>query len=121
MNKPQIITGPDGRPAYAVIPWDEYNRLTGDAHKTDEELFQEAQASDDGDRIPYEEVKRMLDGESPVRVFREHRGMSQEALAEAAGIAQAYLSQIESGKRTGSAKVLARLAQALRVDLDDLV
>jgi mRNA interferase RelE/StbE len=32
------------------------------------------------------EAKRLLDGESPVRIWREKRGMTQRALAEAAAI-----------------------------------
>ncbi|MYC96429.1 MAG: helix-turn-helix transcriptional regulator [Caldilineaceae bacterium SB0661_bin_32] len=32
-----------------------------------------------------------------------------------------YLSQIETGRRVGSAKTLASIAQGLNVSLDDLV
>ena len=32
-----------------------------------------------------------------------------------------YLSQIENGRRTGSVGLLRRLADALRVEIDDLV
>ncbi len=40
-------------------------------------------------------VKRMIAGESRVRLWREHRGMTARALAEEAGVNAAYLSQIE--------------------------
>jgi DNA-binding XRE family transcriptional regulator len=57
----------------------------------------------------------------PVRVLREYRGLTQPQLAAAAGISVPYLSQLESGKRRGSARVLSRLAAALTVDLELLV
>jgi transcriptional regulator with XRE-family HTH domain len=55
-----------------------------------------------------------------VRVWREHRGLTVEKLAKAAGISQPYLSQIETGRRDGTFKVMAALARALKIDLDDL-
>jgi len=54
-------------------------------------------------------------------VWREHRGLTQQQLAEAAGISVPYLSQIEAGKRQGSAEVLAAIAKALGLALDDIV
>ena len=56
-----------------------------------------------------------------MKVFREHRGMTQKALAEAVGVAPLYISQIERGDRRGSAKTLKKIAQALNVPLDLLV
>ncbi len=53
----------------------------------------------------------------PVRVFREHRGMTQEALAKAAGISRPYLTAIETGKKDGSIRAMRSLADALRVSV----
>jgi len=47
--------------------------------------------------------------------------VDQQALAQAAAISVPYLSQIESGRRTGSAEVLASLARALGRSVDDLL
>ncbi len=47
--------------------------------------------------------------------------MTQRHLAGAAGINPLYLSQIERGVRTGSARTLSALAEALGVDVDDLI
>jgi transcriptional regulator with XRE-family HTH domain len=66
-------------------------------------------------------VYAILDGANPIRVWREHRGLSQQQLAETAGISKPYLSQLEAGKREASQRVIRRLAKALRVDLDDLI
>lgn len=71
--------------------------------------------------VPAEIVKRLLDGENPVRVYREWRGITGTALAQAAGIKQPYLSAIETGAKPGSATALKRIAAVLKVDLEDLV
>lgn len=68
-------------------------------------------------RVPY----AILDGASPVKVWREYRGLSQAELAQAAGISTAYLSQIETGKRVGKTAVLQAIARALNLTLDDIV
>ncbi len=74
-----------------------------------------------GDYLPARLVKRMLGGEHPVRVWREHRSLTAGALAAAAGVAPAYLSEIETGKKPGSVKALGALARVLAVAVDDLV
>src|SRR5712691_4249835 len=70
--------------------------------------------------VPHELVRRLLAGESPVRVWREHRGRSLRQLAERAGVGAGYLSQIENGARKGTVKTMKKIAAALDVDLDDL-
>ncbi|PJB73065.1 MAG: hypothetical protein CO093_01620 [Alphaproteobacteria bacterium CG_4_9_14_3_um_filter_47_13] len=66
-------------------------------------------------------VERLINGENSVLVYRDYRGLSQAALSEKSGIRQSLLSEIESGKKTGSVATLKALAQALEVDIDDLV
>jgi DNA-binding Xre family transcriptional regulator len=70
--------------------------------------------------VPIEITKRLSAGEAPVRVWREHRGLSARALASRAGLSAAYLSQIETGKKPGSFEAIAKLARALDVDMEDL-
>ena len=70
---------------------------------------------------PHALVVELFETDSRIRTFREYRGMSVTELAEAAGISQPYLSEIEGGKKTGSVNVLKRIATVLRVDLDDIV
>ena len=72
------------------------------------------------DYLPGELVRRLIDGEHPVRVWRAHRGFSRNDLAAAAGIAPSYLSEIETRRKPGSFSALAKLATALRISLDDL-
>ena len=70
--------------------------------------------------LPIELADRLLAGESPIRVWREYRGLSLAALADQAAIGKGYLSQIENGERTGTIGTIKKLAQALRVEPDDL-
>ena len=123
MNKPQVILDGAGRPAFAVIPWREYERLSNgeaEALMSDEGLYDRAKA-EGGESYPVDVVDRLLAGENPVRVYRNHRGMKQGDLAAAAGIHPVYLSQIETGRRTGSTRTLAAIAGALGVTVDDLI
>ena len=56
-----------------------------------------------------------------VKAAREERGFTQRELAEAASIADKYLSRIELGLATPSVYVASRLAKALGVSLDALL
>ena len=79
-------------------------------------------AVDEGEElVPSEVIYAILDGQNPVRVWREYRGLTQQQLAGAAGISVPYVSQIESGKRKGTTGVLAAIASALHLTVDDLV
>lgn len=71
--------------------------------------------------IPLDMALALCDGANPVRLWRKHRGLTARDLAAQAGISPAYLSEIEAGKKAGSVPVLTRIAEVLRVDLDDLV
>jgi DNA-binding XRE family transcriptional regulator len=71
--------------------------------------------------VPLDMALALCDGANPIRIWRKYRRMTARALAAAAGIAPAYLSEIENGKKSGSVAVLSRIASTLRVDLDDLV
>jgi len=70
--------------------------------------------------VPGAVADRLLAGDSPLRVWRDYRGLTQMALAGAAGVPQSVISAMENGKRTPSLSTLRALARALGVDLDDL-
>jgi hypothetical protein len=70
--------------------------------------------------LPAPMVERLLAGEHPVRVWREHRGITGSRLAAAAGITQSYLSEIETRRKPGSFDAMVKLARALDVSLDEL-
>ena len=66
-------------------------------------------------------ANRLLDGESPLRVYRDLRGLTQAALADLSGANRVQISQIEAGRKSGSVATLHQLAQALAVTVDDLL
>lgn len=115
----------NGQPEWAVVPYEEYQRLVAEAEMLrDIQDYDEAKlaiASGAEELIPSEVTYALLDGENPIRVWREYRGLTQQQVADEAGISKPYLSQLESGQRKGSAEVLAAVARALKVSLDDLV
>lgn len=53
--------------------------------------------------------------------LRRERGLSQEELAHRANIHQTYLSGVEQGERNPSVNVLQRVAEALGIDIGELV
>lgn len=59
-----------------------------------------------------------------LRALRERRGLSQNGLAKASGVAQAVVQRLEAGKRdieNLSVGVARRLARALGVSVDHLI
>lgn len=123
MGKIQIIETPTGD-RMAVVPLAEYERLQEAAEMLEDvsayDAVKRALAVGEEELVPEEIANRLIDGENPVRVWRDYRGLSGRALAEAVGISAAYLSQIESGQRDGSFETMQRIAEALKVSLDDL-
>lgn len=122
--KVQVIEK-DGRPEYAVIPYTEYERLVEAAEMTEDvrdyDTVKEALGSGREELIPARVADRLLDGENPIRVWRNCRGLSASDLAAACGLTPAAVSQIENGKRSPSVQTLKAIATALRVDVDDLI
>jgi DNA-binding XRE family transcriptional regulator len=68
-----------------------------------------------------DQVKLYLETPSPLGFWRKHRGHSQVALAKLAEISQAYLAQIETGRRVGDVMLYAKLAKILQVRIEDLI
>ncbi len=123
MNVQKIIS-PSGDRMVLLTEYDYLCLLDAADDRSDLEAvakFRSNLASSEEELIPSSIVDRMLGGENLVRVWREYRGLSVKALAEAANIAPAYLSQLETGKREGTVKTLSSLAAALNVKMDDLV
>lgn len=60
-------------------------------------------------------------GQSPVKVLRKHRGLTQTELAAAAGVSQGYVAELEAGRKSGAPDTLKALARALGVPLAVLV
>jgi hypothetical protein len=71
--------------------------------------------------LPAEMARRIIAGESPLRVWRGHRGLTLQLLGAAAGIKPSYLSEIELGKKPGTPAIWRKLAKGLDVTVDDIM
>jgi ribosome-binding protein aMBF1 (putative translation factor) len=71
--------------------------------------------------LPKTVADRIAAGESPVRVLREWRDVTQLHLSFKTNISQSHISDIENGRRTGTTTTLRAIASALDVPLDLLV
>lgn len=56
-----------------------------------------------------------------LKELRTQRGLTQSALSKRSGIRQGFISEIEAGKKEPSLETAYRLAQALDVELGELV
>jgi ribosome-binding protein aMBF1 (putative translation factor) len=88
--------------------------------REDLEAVARVESDSNQDRIPLAVVKRLLDDENPLKVWREHRGLTQQALADAAGLPQSTIARLESGERKGAVDQMRKLAGALGINLDTL-
>lgn len=120
----QIIKQGD-QPEWAVILYQLYLQLLEQT-----EMLQDIQDYDaaklalkrgESELIPSAVVYAIADGENPIKVWREHRQLTQHQVAEIADISVPYLSQLETNKRKGSVEVLTAIAKALQVSLEDLI
>ena len=108
MNTPtniQIINGPDGAPAFVVIPYADYIAN----HPQD-------------DIVPNEVVGYMVkEGMTAVGAWRKHLGLSQTEVAERMGITQpAYAQQEAAAKPRKAIREKIAAAFGIAPDLLDL-
>ena len=99
----QTIKGPDGEPAYVVVPYAEFMRR-----------FAHAQSL-----IPHEVVSATVDGASPMRAWREYLGLTQADVAARLEVSQAAYAQTENAARPRKATI-ARVAAAMRLSAEQL-
>jgi DNA-binding XRE family transcriptional regulator len=115
----------DGKPEWAVLPYEEYLQLIEQAELLEDirdfDTISAAVERGEEELIPSEVVYAILDGENPIKVWREYRGLTQQQLAGKVKISKPYLSQIETGKRTGTTEILSAIAKALDVSLEEVV
>lgn len=81
----------------------------------------QAVASGAMETLSEEETAGCLAAKTPLAFLHRHRGVTQRALADAVGVSQATIAQIETGVREGSPVMLRDIARVLRVRMEDLV
>lgn len=124
MNQITTFTTPGGE-EMVILPREDFDRLVAAAEDhADAAIYDQSKArlaTGEDELVPAAVVDRILQGENPIRVWRQHRGLTMSDLADTTSLSQAYLSQIETGKRVGQAETLRVIATALGVTVDDLI
>jgi DNA-binding XRE family transcriptional regulator len=112
-----------GKPEWAIIPYKDYQELIKVYEYFDDEaLFVKVlERNKNTETVPHDVVVKLVNGENPIRVWRQYRGKTMEGLAKQVGVTQSYLSQLESSKRQASQKVLKKLAESLCVNIEELI
>lgn len=106
MNAPtniQIINGPGGKPAFVVIPYEDYV----------------AERAQDRGLIPHDVVSRTVDGATPLKAWREHLGLTQAVVAERLGVTQSAYAQQENSDRLRKSS-REKIAAALGITQEQL-
>lgn len=108
MNAPisfQTILDANGKPAFVVVPYHEFQRMTG--------------AATPGS-VPNAVVNRVFDDEvTPVKAWREYLRLTQAEVAARMGITQAAYAQTEAAKRPRKT-TLQKLADAMGLTREQL-
>lgn len=100
----------DGRPAFVLVPVDEFERIRP--------LLERRAIRD---TIPQEVVEAHALREVPLlRAWREHLGLTQEAVASRAGMKQPALARLERGESQPRRATLKRLAEAMGLTVAQL-
>ena len=109
----------------AILPRKDYEALVAKAAEADEDAGTaravaraRKEITAGAPLLPKEIVDRIANGESPVRVLREWKEMTQVELSLRARLSQSHISDIESGRRTGTSSTLRSIANVLEVPLD---
>lgn len=107
---------------YALIPKEEFEDIL-DVMAYDKAI--EAIEKSGSNSVPSEMIDRLfLSEESPLKIWREFRGMKATELAKISGQDKGYISKLENSRdaliEAGSGKI-AKLAAALNICMDDLV
>nr|WP_249672383.1 helix-turn-helix transcriptional regulator [Pseudomonas sp. PIA16] len=103
----QVISR-DGKPEYAVLPWDQYQALLAAAGAPQATVEPQVAANANAEAaspVGFDQLKPL----------REAKGLALEALARTVGISPSYLAMIESGERVPDAAIRRSLAWELGV------
>ena len=107
MNKPinfQTIVGADGRPAFVVMPYEEFVKN-----------FEQA-----GDLVPDAVVQLAFDGElPPAKAWRTYLKLTQAEVAQRLGVTQGAYAQLEASQNLRKSS-RERIANALGIRAEQL-
>jgi mRNA interferase RelE/StbE len=109
---------------FAVIPVAALQKLMEDAEMlADVKAYDAAKArleNGEDELIPLEITERRLRGEPALRIWREHRKLTQERLAKKAKVSRALIAAIETNRKAGSISTWKKLGATLDVSWEQL-
>jgi len=121
MRAPQFIRTPGGE-ELVVLSRADYEALVTRAEEAAEDAddvaiydARKAELAAGGVVLPPQVSAAILRGESRLKAIRNWRRETQRHLQIKTGISQGYLSDLETGRRTGTQETIAKLAQILNV------
>ncbi len=117
----ESVPAPAGAARLAVV---DAERVAAFEAENERLLAEVARLKATGDAVPAAVFHRIVRGENPITVWREHRNWTKAALAEAAGVSRSYLGSIEAGRKqieAVSVGAIAAMAEALDCDIEDLL
>ena len=101
----RIIVGADGKPAFVVVPYEQFRRMRGGFTKG---------------TVPNEVVNFSYErGVSPLVAWREHFNLTQAEVASRIGVTQAAYAQMERVKQPRKA-TLEKVAAAMGLEVEQL-
>jgi DNA-binding XRE family transcriptional regulator len=106
---------------FVLVPEKTYQRMLDALEDLDDIKAYDAAKAKPLTFVPAAIVDRIIAGESPIKTWREHRGLTQEQLADKAGLSKPYVSQIESKRRVPSLGTMRKIAESLDTDVDSLL
>ena len=107
---PQIIVQ-NGKPAFAVIPWDEYQKL----------IYKQITSDESDVWFPNEVVKANVRGDCLIKAWREYFKLTQAELAAKAGMKQSSLARLEKSTTNPRKSTLTKLAKAMGIEIEQLI
>jgi DNA-binding XRE family transcriptional regulator len=109
---------------FAVIPVKALEKLMEDAEMlADVKAYDAAKArlaDGEDELIPLDVIERRLSGEPALRIWREHRRLTQEQLSKKSKVSRALIAAIETNRKTGSVSTWKKLGAALDVSWEQL-
>jgi DNA-binding XRE family transcriptional regulator len=101
----QVIVGADGKPAFVVVPYEQFRRMRGGFTKG---------------TVPNEVVNLSYErGMSPMAAWREHFNLTQAEVSARMGVTQAAYAQMERVKHPRKV-TLQKVADALGIEAEQL-
>lgn len=99
----QVIKDPEGKPAFVVIPYDDYIKAYDREH----------------DLIPNEVMSIVVNGATPAKAWREYLQLTQADVAARMGITQPSYAKQEASTRLRAASI-EKIAAALNISVAQL-